>query len=136
MWSRAVAAHVLLLCWVPIIRHVLHVHVMTRHLSHGRPPRVQADTPGAVLLTGDLSYADDYDELNRYGYQPRWDIWGRLTQAVFANVPLIAGIGAFVNLPPLFRTRAAPPPSGPLIQASHKHLPSASMRCIFQTLPV
>ena len=43
-----------------------------------------------------LQYADDYNGLDRYGYQPRWDIWGRLTQSIFANIPLIAGIGALV----------------------------------------
>ena len=43
------------------------------------------------------TYADDYNELDRYGYQPRWDTWGRLTQSVFANIPLITTIGALVH---------------------------------------
>ena len=56
----------------------------------------QADKPDAVLLAGDLTYADDYNGDDRFGFQPRWDIWGRLSQALFATVPLITGIGASV----------------------------------------
>ena len=54
---------------------------------------IQADKPEAVILTGDLAYADDYDADNRFGFQPRWDIWGRLTQPIFSTIPLITGIG-------------------------------------------
>jgi len=41
-----------------------------------------------------LSYADDYNLIDKFGYQPRWDTWGRLTQPAFATVPLVTGIGA------------------------------------------
>ena len=54
----------------------------------------QEDTPDIVLLPGDLSYADDYNLIDKFGYQPRWDIWGRLSQSVFATIPLVTGIGA------------------------------------------
>ncbi len=54
----------------------------------------QQDKPQAVLLPGDLSYADDYNLDDRFGYQPRWDAWGRLSQKLFGTVPLISGIGA------------------------------------------
>ena len=54
----------------------------------------QADKPDIVLFPGDLSYADDYNLIDKFGYQPRWDIWGRLTQATFATIPLVTGIGA------------------------------------------
>ncbi len=47
-----------------------------------------------MLLPGDLSYADDYNLDDRFGYQPRWDAWGRLSQKLFGTVPLISGIGA------------------------------------------
>ena len=39
-------------------------------------------------------YADDYNLIDKFGYQPRWDTWGRLTQSAFATVPLVTGIGA------------------------------------------
>ena len=55
---------------------------------------VQADKPDVVLLPGDLAYADDYNADDRFGYQPRWDIWGRLSQSLFSTVPLIPTIGA------------------------------------------
>ena len=54
----------------------------------------QQDKPQAVLLPGDLSYADDYNLDDRFGYQPRWDAWGRLSQKLFGTVPLVSGIGA------------------------------------------
>ncbi len=54
----------------------------------------QADSPDIVLFPGDLSYADDYNLIDKFGYQPRWDTWGRLTQPAFATVPLVTGIGA------------------------------------------
>ncbi len=47
-----------------------------------------------MLLPGDLSYADDYNLIDKFGYQPRWDTWGRLTQSTFATIPLVTGIGA------------------------------------------
>ena len=53
----------------------------------------QADTPDIILFPGDLSYADDYNLIDTFGYQPRWDEWGRLTQQAFATVPLVTGIG-------------------------------------------
>ena len=59
---------------------------------------MQADKPDAIILTGDLSYADDYNADDRFGYQPRWDIWGRFTQFLFANIPLIPTIGVFPAL--------------------------------------
>lgn len=65
---------------------------------------VQADKPDAVILTGDLSYADDYNADDRFGYQPRWDIWGRFTQFLFAYVPLITTIGR----PPMSPARGGP----------------------------
>ena len=55
----------------------------------------QADKPDAVVLAGDLTYADDYNADDRFGYQPRWDIWGRISQSLFSTIPLIAGIGPY-----------------------------------------
>ena len=49
-----------------------------------------------MLFPGDLSYADDYNLIDKFGYQPRWDIWGRLTQSTFATIPLVTGIGACI----------------------------------------
>ena len=60
----------------------------------------QLNKPDAVLLPGDLSYADDYNLDDRFGYQPRWDAWGRLSQKLFGTVPLITGIGACFPSPP------------------------------------
>ena len=59
----------------------------------------QADSPDIVLFPGDLSYADDYNLIDKFGYQPRWDTWGRLTQPAFATVPLVTGIGARSHQP-------------------------------------
>ena len=57
---------------------------------------LQADKPDAVVLAGDLTYADDYNADDRTGYQPRWDIWGRITQSLFSTIPLITTIGGWV----------------------------------------
>jgi len=54
---------------------------------------VQADKPDIIILPGDMSYADDYNGFDPLGYQPRWDIWGRLTQFLFANTILVPTIG-------------------------------------------
>ena len=54
----------------------------------------QADKPNAVMMVGDLAYADDYNLDDRVGYQPRWDIWGRVTQALFSTIPFFSCIGA------------------------------------------
>jgi len=59
---------------------------------HGTVP-AQADKPDIIILPGDMSYADDYNGFDPLGYQPRWDIWGRLTQFLFANTILVPTIG-------------------------------------------
>ena len=59
-----------------------------------------------MLLPGDLSYADDYNLDDRFGYQPRWDAWGRLSQKLFGTVPLISGIGARLLSPSAVLRRA------------------------------
>jgi len=84
----------LLLSWVHVQASTRCSVLIVAQLCRNHASRlVQADTPGAVLLAGDLTYADDYNNNDRFGYQPRWDIWGRLTQPVFATVPLITTIG-------------------------------------------
>ena len=55
---------------------------------------MQADNADIIILPGDLTYADDYNADDRVGYQPRWDIWGRLSQFLFANTILVPTIGA------------------------------------------
>jgi len=55
---------------------------------------LQADKPDIIILPGDLTYADDYNADDRTGYQPRWDIWGRLTQFLFSGTILVPTIGA------------------------------------------
>jgi len=43
---------------------------------------LKAMNPAVVLISGDLSYAD--------GYYPRWDTWGRMSEHLLANVPLMS----------------------------------------------
>ena len=57
---------------------------------------MQLNKPDAVLLPGDISYADDYNLDDQLGYQPRWDTFGRMSQKLFGTVPVITGIGARV----------------------------------------
>ena len=54
-----------------------------------------------TLIAGDLSYAD--------GFQPYWDSWGRMTEALLSSRPFMAAPG---SIPP-HRAGSPPSPSPP-----------------------
>lgn len=57
---------------------------------------LQNDMAQAILLFGDLSYADDYNGHStgqRNGYQPRWDTWGQLMQPIISHLPFLSVMG-------------------------------------------
>ncbi|KAL3152817.1 hypothetical protein ABBQ38_012398 [Trebouxia sp. C0009 RCD-2024] len=54
------------------------------------------DMAQAILLIGDLSYADDYNGHStgqRNGYQPRWDTWGQMMQPIISHLPFLSVMG-------------------------------------------
>lgn len=57
---------------------------------------LQNDNAQAILLIGDLSYADDYNGHStgqRNGYQPRWDTWGQMMQPIISHLPFLSVMG-------------------------------------------
>lgn len=76
----------------------------TRHLhcqsygsfEHTHSMVLQNDMAQAILLIGDLSYADDYNGHStgqRNGYQPRWDTWGQMMQPIISHLPFLSVMG-------------------------------------------
>ena len=57
---------------------------------------MQSDNAQAILLFGDLAYADDYNGHStgqRNGYQPRWDTWGQMMQPIISHLPFLSLMG-------------------------------------------
>lgn len=57
---------------------------------------LQNDSAQAILLFGDLAYADDYNGYStgqRNGYQPRWDTWGQMMQPIISHLPFLSLMG-------------------------------------------
>ncbi len=57
---------------------------------------LQSDDAQAILLFGDLAYADDYNGYSvgqRNGYQPRWDTWGQMMQPIISHLPFLSLMG-------------------------------------------
>lgn len=57
---------------------------------------LQSDNAQAILLFGDLAYADDYNGHStgqRNGYQPRWDTWGQMMQPIISHLPFLSLMG-------------------------------------------
>lgn len=72
------------------------VHARVADTEEPRELVLQNDNAQAILLIGDLSYADDYNGHStgqRNGYQPRWDTWGQMMQPIISHLPFLSVMG-------------------------------------------